>query len=142
MKKLICQYCKKEFEWEHPPDKPSTRPPKICGKAGEDGNWIPTPTCKKLRNVEAYKKWKKKNPQKAKEHQEKYYKSLKSLKIKKSRRTQKSYEELSDDEYSDVPIGKQYPCKRCGRMSANMLYCPLVILKYLMEFRGNIQIIL
>ena len=109
--KLICEICKKQYEWERPPGY-NGRGPTICGKTNENGHWEPTPGCKKERDKKRYQKWRKNNPEKVKANNYIGY----------ERRKKK--ENLQEYESKDVPKSEQHPCKRCGAMSANWFYCP------------------
>ena len=69
--------------------------------------------CRKAGKRLSYAKWKKNNPEKLKMFQSSQCNQRKRdgrVKVKNS--------------YRDTPILDQWPCRDCGRMSHNRLYCP------------------
>ena len=109
---IKCVECGTVFTWERPPGRHGTNPPKICGKPGKDGRWVPTPECKKSRNAKLYANWAKNNPTKVTANRKKQY-------IKR-----KANKKLQEYEYKDIPVGRQWPCGRCGKLSYNRFNCP------------------
>jgi len=69
--------------------------------------------CRKEAVRRSYQKWKANNPERYKEFQRSQYKNRKRdgrVRLK--------------NRYRNVPVGQEWTCRDCGRISHNRLYCP------------------
>ena len=105
---LTCKYCFCKFIWTRPPGRHGSTPPVVCGKVGDNGLWIITPACKKIRQAIFYQIWKKDHPEKHKANQKNQCKNRKVLAYVAK----------------NVPQPKQYECNHCGKYSSNRFNCP------------------
>ena len=98
---ITCKICNKPFEWVR--GERGGRQRTICLSA----------ECRKERNHQSYIKFKAKHSEKGKQHNKTQYKrrKYKGLLV---------YEPFC----KDIPKSKQWPCKRCGKMSDNYFNCP------------------
>ena len=107
---LFCKICKKPFLWVSPLGY-SGRKPTVCGEL-KDNHWVANSECAKKRSNLSYLRWKENNSKKLKKITHKTY-------LKR-----KTENKIPESITKDIPKVKEYPCKRCGKLSVNRFNCP------------------